>query len=182
MITVIVVLAAAVAYLVMGLVTAKRFHQDGHTATAAAAVFTWPLLLPDTDKTPSHRASSGPHGADIRDGLARLAEATRDSGCEGLIDDRELQGIARALNAADARVARVDRLLADPALADAPEGDRLRAARDQAAAEIRAVLKGLVQLRVQLGLVALVGDTAPVQDRLRELTARLSALDELGNC
>ena len=60
--------------------------------------------------------------------------------------------------------------------------ERLQAARDKAAAEVEAVLKGLVQLRVQLGLVALAGETGPVRDRLMELSARLTALEEVAPC
>ena len=118
--------------------------------------------------------------------LDRLASADLVLHCAGLTDFQPdplravAVNVAGALHAADARVGTVDRMLTDPAIRQAEQGARLVSARQAAAAEVEAVLKGLVQLRVQLGLVALVGETAPVQDRLRELSARLGAIDEVG--
>lgn len=179
----VVVIAAVIVYLLIGLASALRFRRDGHTATAAAALFTWPLLLdggPPTESDGDLRQRAGPYTPQIRKHLDDLGSALKEPGVEGLVSESDLAAISRALHAADARVGTVDRMLADPAIRQAEQGARLESARDAAAAEVEAVLKGLVQLRVQLGLVALVGETAPVQDRLRELSARLGAIDELG--
>jgi len=171
------VLAAALAYFAVGLFMALRFHREGRTAAAAAAVFTWPLLLESDPETAGGR--TGPFAVAIRKGVADLRSALDEPGVEGLFDDADVQRIQAALCAADARVGTVDRLLSDPAVRETSEGTRLQAARDKAAAEVEAVLKGLVQLRVQLGLVALAGETGPVRDRLMELSARLTALEEV---
>lgn len=180
MTTSIAVLLAAVAYFAVGLFMAARFHREGHTATAAAAVFTWPLLLEAGAEVRSQR--TGPFSGSIRSGVADLRGALHEPGVEGLFEDTDVQRIEQALFTADARVGTVDRLLSDPAVRETTEGARLQAARDKAAAEVEAVLKGLVQLRVQLGLVALAGETGPVRDRLMELSARLTALEEVAPC
>jgi len=181
--TMVVLLAVAI-YLAIGVTSALRFHRDGHSATAAAAVFTWPLLLEGAEAPPEDLPGagprSGPYASDIRKHLVDLRTALDEPGVEGLVSPEDLAAISRALHAADARVGTVDRMLTDPAIRQAEQGARLVSARQTAAAEVEAVLKGLVQLRVQLGLVALVGETAPVQDRLRELSARLGAIDEVG--
>jgi len=52
-------------------------------------------------------------------------------------------------------------------------------ARAAAAAQIEAVLDGVAQLRLQIGLRALAGNSVPVQERLRDLRGRLAAIDEL---
>jgi hypothetical protein len=57
--------------------------------------------------------------------------------------------------------------------------DALRRARTSAAAEVEAVLEGIVQLRLQIGLRSLAGNSVPVRERLRDLRARLAAVDEL---
>jgi hypothetical protein len=72
----------------------------------------------------------------------------------------------------------VDRLLSDPAVS--ANGDALRRARERAAGEVEASLQELVQLRVQLGLMALAGDAAPVRARMGALSARVRTLEELG--
>lgn len=172
------VVLAAIAYLAVGLTMAVRLHRDGRTATAAAAVFTWPLLLEASPEPVRRRA--GPSAGAIHQGLADLRRALDEPGVDGLFDESDVARIEAALYAADARVGTVDRLLADAAVRETSEGERLQAARDRAAAEVEAVLRGLIQLRVQLGLVALAGETGPVRDRLQELSARLTALEEVG--
>jgi hypothetical protein len=57
--------------------------------------------------------------------------------------------------------------------------DELRRARAATAAQIEAVLDGVVQLRLQIGLRALAGNSVPVQERLRDLRGRLAAIDEI---
>jgi hypothetical protein len=91
----------------------------------------------------------------------------------------ELVALDAALRRADARIATVDRLLGEEALRGDPLAAQLERARDFAADEVEAVLRGVVQLRVQVGLVALAGDTVPVRDRMRELAARVRAIEEL---
>ncbi len=176
--TTVVVLGAAIVYFVIGLCRALQLARDGHPGTAAAAVFTWPLLLESAPEKVPHR--TGPFAPAIRKGANDLRSALTEPGVDGLFQESDVQRIEHALFTADARVGTVDRLLADPAVRDTTEGQKLRRARDQAAAEVEAVLKGLVQLRVQLGLVALAGETGPVRDRLMELSARLTALEEVG--
>ena len=179
----VVVVLAVLTYLTIGLLCAMHFHRNGHDAAAAAAVFTWPLLVegrsPPVRQAP-HRPRQGPYSRQIKKHMADLQTALTEPGVDGLLSTDDLAAISRALHAADARVGTVDRMLTDPAIRQAEQGDRLEAARAVAAAEVEAVLKGLVQLRVQLGLVALMGETAPVQDRIRALSARLSAMDEVG--
>jgi hypothetical protein len=57
----------------------------------------------------------------------------------------------------------------------------LRRAREHAHRELEAVLAGLLQLRVQLGLFTLAGESEPVRERLAELEARVAALAELSS-
>src|SRR5690606_26310440 len=101
----------------------------------------------------------------------------------------DLDGLITALYRADERLALVDRLLDSM---QTPEGlptqgglaqslADLRRARAVAAAEVEAVLEGLAQLRVQIGLRSLVGNSVPVRECLRDLRARLAAVDELAD-
>ena len=179
MISAIVVVLAAVLYLAIGLYVAHGFQRDGQPAAAAAAVFTWPQLLETGAAGP--RLRMGPAAGAIRKGVSDLRGALDEPGVEGLFAESDVERIELALMAADARVGTVDRLLADPTVLETAEGQRLQAAREQAATEVQTVLKNLVQLRVQLGLVALAGETGPVRDRLMELSARLTALEEVAS-
>lgn len=66
------------------------------------------------------------------------------------------------------------------ALAFAPrEVARLAARRARAVAEIEEVLASLHELRVQVGILALAGENAPVQQRLVGLRLRIRALQEV---
>lgn len=172
------VLLLGLVYLLVGAGIGGNLLRRGlPRGAAASALVAWPLLLGSAD---GRAAGRGPYAARIHRGLADLQGALTEPAVSGLVEAEELQSVLRALLAADARVAVVDGLLADPAIREATDGPRLAAARERAGAEIEAVLKGLVQLRVQLGLVALAGETAPVRSRLAELGARVKALDELG--
>ncbi len=173
-----VVLVLLGIYLALGVAMAMRFSLRGDVGAAVSAVFAWPLMLSDLSSGASP-PGTGPYARDIRRGLGALREALREPEVENLVPESDLCAIEGALTSADGRVSRVDRLLQDPDVQASEDGQRLRAARARAAAEIEAVLKGLVQLRVQLGLVALAGETAPVREQLGSLVARLRALDEL---
>ncbi len=70
------------------------------------------------------------------------------------------------------------RLLEDGAVAADPASARLHKALAHSAQEVEEVLSKLVTVRVQLGLVALAGDTAPVRCHLGELASRARALEE----
>lgn len=171
------VLCVAVLYVLIGVGIGLGFVRQGARGAGAAAVLAWPLMLGDLGAPGA--GVGGPYAREIRRGLRALHEALAEPDAEGLVPASHLEAIEGALCDADARVARVDRLLQDADVQASPDGERLRSARARAAAEIEAVLKGLVQLRVQLGLVALAGETAPVREQLDALTARLAALDEL---
>lgn len=174
------------AYLGAGVVTAAAFTRHGAArSTVATAIVAWPFLVhalwaderrPDMPRGPTRDA--------IDQAFGRLDETLRRGGglpTDGAVD---LAALRDALVGADARLAVVDRILAEDR--DAPgEGPlaeglaRLRARRDRAAAEIGAVLGELAQLRVQLGIQALSGDAVPLRDGLRRLIARARALDEV---
>lgn len=167
-------LVALALYLAVGFALARR--AGAGPGLTGAAVVAWPLLLSDL----RGGAGQGPYSARIAAGLQELRAALAEPAAGDLVGADEVEAVARALAHADARVGLVDRLLADPHVRESPDGPRLAQARNKAAAELEAVLKSLVQLRVQLGLVALAGETSPVRARLAELAARVKALEEVG--
>lgn len=171
------ILGIALVYVAIGAVVALGFLRAGAPGAAAGAVFAWPLLLGGAGGEPA--GGQGPYAREIQRGLRALRAALEEPEAQGLVPAAHVDAIEAALRGADARVRRVDRLLQDADVQASPDGARLRRARGRAAAELEAVLKGLVQLRVQLGLVALAGETAPVREQLDTLAARLHALDEL---
>lgn len=174
--TVLVLLAV---YLLVGVVSGAALHQRGQPpAVAWSALVAWPMLLGLFEATVSPVAT-GPYAARIQRAFADLLAAMRDPAAASLTSEEEMQRLRTSLCAVDARVGMVDRLLDDDGLREDPLGDRLREARGHAAAEIEGVLRGLVQLKLQMGLLALVGDTLPVRERMRELGARVRALEEL---
>lgn len=172
----------------------RRGHGLGVTASALAC---WPLLLGLIGRAPSDaelrfdappRPGSNTRRIDacirnLSDALAETVEAG------GLINAGQLNKLSDALHDADQRIARVDRLLCeaeaerrlvrDPSVDAAV--DTLRRARDHAHRELEAVLAGLLQLRVSLGLFHLAGESEPVRERLAELEARVAALAELSS-
>lgn len=173
------VLGVVLVYGLIGMVACFALHRRGQpAATAATALVAWPWLIGLAGS--GQGDAGGPFARRIDGALAALAQALAEPAVAGLADPAEVDAIRVSLATADRRVAMVDRLLADPTLGTGPEGARLRAARDRAAAEIEAVLQAMTQFRVHLGLVALAGDTLPMRARMSELTARVHALEELG--
>lgn len=173
--------------------------------TATTALACWPLLLglvnrppPRGDELELERDDDikpGPNRARIDACIDGLRQGLRDELGERfasapLIDAAALRKLTRSLHRADHRIARVDRLLGETSAALAgPTRDasldaavvKLRDARDSAAAELEAVLAGLMSLRLQLGLFALAGESEPVRARFGELEARVAALAELSS-
>lgn len=165
-----------VGWLAVGALTGLTLSRRGQPlATALTAVLAWPVLVPLLTGAPS----SGPFAERIAGCFAALRAALADPAAASVVSNEELVALEAALVRADARIAMVDRLLQEDALSQDPLSSQLSRARGHAADEVEAVLRGVVQLRVQVGLVALAGDTLPVRDRMRELGARVSALEEL---
>ena len=178
-------LVVGLLYVAAGVAVAVLLSRRGaSTATALSALPCWPLLLPLLSRAPEPRGA-GPFGARIEDGLQALRETMADPAAEDVAPPADLDGLVLDLHRADERLAMVDRLLhtvvaegnADPAVAEGLE--TLRRARASAAAEVEAVLDGMVQLRLQIGLRSLAGNSVPVRERLRDLRARLAAVDEI---
>lgn len=177
-----------VAYVIVGAVVAVGLGRRGvPSPTAISALGCWPLLLPLLSGAAVPARSSGPFAARIERGLAELRETMADPAAEDVALPADLEGLALDLHRADERLAMVDRLLGtvgdgreapgDPAVAEGLIA--LRRARAGAAAEVVAVLDGIVQLRLQIGLRSLAGNSVPVRERLRDLRARLAAVDEI---
>jgi hypothetical protein len=124
-------------------------------------------------------------GIRIEATFSALAEALADPPAGEMASQHELAALRRSLEEADRRLVLVDALLAE-APEDSDPGvllclQKLRRARADAASESEAVLSGVRQLRIPVGLLALAGDALPVRERWVELWARLAALDELSN-
>ncbi|MFN7143972.1 MAG: hypothetical protein ACK4YP_09365 [Myxococcota bacterium] len=165
------------AWLAVGGVTAMVLHQRGQpVATVLAAVAAWPVLLPVLGDAATSR---GPFATRIDTCFTALRAALADPAATGVVTPEELVALERSLCRADQRIAMVDRLLAEEALRGDPLASQLVRARGFAADEVEAVLRGVVQLRVQVGLLALAGDTVPIRDRMRELGARVRAIEEI---
>ncbi len=166
------------AWLIVGGGTALVLARRGQpAATALSALVAWPVLLPIlADAVPRH---IGPFTTRIDTCFTALRTALADPSATGIVTADELVSLEQALRRADGRIGMVDRLLAEEALRADPLAVQLERARGLAADEIEAVLRGVVQLRVQVGLVALAGDTLPVRERLRELGARVRAIEEI---
>jgi hypothetical protein len=156
-------------------------RQGQPVATGVAALLVWPALLPLL--APAGEAAAPEVGGPFRQRIGAAFEALRaalvDPALSGVADAATLDPIESSLRRADARIAAVDRLLEDSAVAADPAAVRLHQARTHAADEVEAVLRQLVTVRVQLGLVALAGDTEPVRSHLGALAARARALEEL---
>lgn len=113
--------------------------------------------------------------------FARVHEVAPRGDADWLYD---LGTLERSLRAADARLGLVDKILAEAAEDRAGVGadaslHTLADRRARAVAGIEAVLDELVRMRVQIGIVALSGDTHSVRRSLVSLTARVRALDEI---
>jgi hypothetical protein len=176
------VAGAAAAYLLVGgVVGAMLRRRDAEPATAWAALVVWPLLLPVLTAG-ADPVGDGPLAAQIGVAFAAIERAAALPGATDPAWAADLSGLRRALVATDRRLALVDRLLAEsPGGAETrADADALRAARAHTAAGVLDVLADLERLRLQLGLLVLSGEGARVTSHLRDLRARVAALDEVG--
>jgi hypothetical protein len=153
-------------------------------ATALGALVCWPLLLTAFGRTETR--SLGPLGPRIARSVAALRSTLEDPAAAPVDGPDDLEGLVSALGRADERLALVDRLIESVTPERTPASGALaqsladlQRARANVAAEVEAVLEGLAQLRIQIGLRSLAGDGVPVRERLRDLRARLAAVDEL---
>jgi hypothetical protein len=168
-------LGIVVIWLTLGSVTAALLSRRGQPLpTVLSAIGAWPVLLPLLVDGPV--SGTGPYAARIATTFAALESAVRDPMAGETLDLAAIAHLREALLRADARLALVDRLLRDEL---GPDDAPLRTARARAAAEVENVLRGVVQLRAQVGLLALTSDTGPARDRLRDLSQRVRALEEI---
>lgn len=176
------IIVIGAAWLAIGLGVAAALQRQGQPpSTAFAAIIAWPALLPVLGALPEPGAT-GPFTERIGRAFLTLRQSVQEPHVAGITDLIALAAIEASLLRADARIAAVDRLLSDPAVVSDPGAERLRSARTRASAEVETVLAQLVHVRVQLGLVALVGDTSTVRAHLAELAARARALEEVAVC
>lgn len=174
-------LALGLAYGAIGIAVALRLATRGAShAAAVSALGCWPLLLPLV-VTPPKPSSGGPLHERIRRCADDLRSTMADPAADGLVVVEDLDELVADLERADERLGLVDRLLADVGANTRPSAglQALRAARARAAAEVEAVLDGMVELRLSIGLRSLAGNTVPVHERLQDLRARLGAVQDL---
>jgi hypothetical protein len=181
-----VALALGAGYLAVGIVLAVWLGRRGHPpALALGALACWPLFVPLLRAPARIVHAHGPCHARIVGVVASLREAMADPAAADLHLPEDLDRLVDELHRVDDRLAMVDRLLASVAAEGSPTAGiaqgiaQLHHARASAAAEIGAVLDGAVQLRLQIGLRSLAGNSFPVQERLRDLRSRLAAIDEI---
>ncbi len=185
---------AAGVYLILGLAVGALLLRAGHPrGTAVSALAAWPLLLGLLGAREAPAPFGGPKAQAIGRAFGALDELLIQQKEQGVSVGwaGELGDLRRALEAADARIAMVDRILDDlrstgeDAAAVATDLAALAAARERAASELDAVLGGVHRLRIQVGLLALseIRDEAAqaVQQRLRELHARARAIEEISS-
>ena len=171
-------LVLVAAWVAIGGLTAAALARRGQPPeTYLSALVAWPVLLPLLGEAAA--TAAGPFATRIDTCFQALRAALTDPGAAGVVSAEELTLLKASLRRADARIAMVDRLLAEDGLRADPLALQLERARGFAVDEVEAVLRGVVQLRVQVGLLALAGDTVPVRRRLGELTARVRAVEEL---
>lgn len=142
---------------------------------AFGALVAWPVYLPLLVAEPSG-PRTGPHARRITQVFRSLEATLADPAAGDVPWDADLSGLEGALRRTDERLALVDELLAET-----PGASTLELARARTSGEIEAVLEEVVQLRVQIGLAALAGNSASVRDRLAELLHRAQALDEVSS-
>ena len=185
---------AALVYLVLGLTVGLVLLHNGHPrSTAASALVAWPLLIGLLGARPLAPSAGGPKAAAIARAFGALNDLLEQQRAQGVGVGwaGELGDLRAALEAADARIAMVDRILDDlrangaDATAVAEDLADLARARERATDELDAVLGGVHRLRIQVGLLALseIRDEAAqaVQQRLRELHARARAIEEISS-
>lgn len=169
-------------WLLIGVVVGTRLTRSGHgAATACSAIVAWPALLSLTSSAP--RSMTGPYADRIAQAFLALGEALGDPSAAAVPWREDALALQSVLEAADRRLVLVDRLLQDEDgdgdAAVAESRAALARARTHAAHEIEAVLAGVVELRLHVGLLSLAGDPLPVRERLRGLRARARALAEV---
>lgn len=170
-------LLLGVGYGAAGVVVAVLLSRVGHpVATSVSALAVWPLLLPLLTQAPEPDAAAGPLAGRIDATFRAMERTLSDPAAEGVPWEGDLRNLELTLVRADARIALVDRLLADT---PGEAGDGLREARERALAELEVVLEGVVRLRLGVGMLALSGDTSQVRAELDALVARAGALEEL---
>lgn len=169
-------LVLATTWAFLGCIAAAWLAQRGHpTAVSLAALVAWPLVLPAlSDPTPP----SDPLNARIDRAVDDLATTLRDP-LVGWDAPGDLELLRAALRRAGERVGWIDELLASTDGSDGDSRTELVDARARAAGEVDAVLAGLTQLRLQVGLRMLQGDTTPIRARLTELHDRIQVMDEV---
>ena len=171
--------ALSAAYLVAGIVVATWLERAGQPRGAVlGALVAWPLLVPLLGGEPAPRGA-GPLRPRIEAALRALEDTLGDPAARDVPWTADLTGLRDALIAADARLALVDRLLADAEGDASSAAAELRDARAERVAAIEAVLVEVQQLRLQVGVAALAGDGGALAERLRELSGRARALGEL---
>lgn len=168
-------------YVAIGVAAALRMTSRGASrAACVSALGCWPLMLPLAFSSPQP-SGSGP----LRDRIERCVDDLRrtmdDPAADGLLVLDDLDGLVADLARADQRLGLVDRLLSEveSPTSPLPGLQALQAARMRAIAEVEAVLDGMVELRLSIGLRSLAGNTVPVHERLRDLRARLGAVEEM---
>ncbi|MCB9745539.1 MAG: hypothetical protein H6740_23370 [Alphaproteobacteria bacterium] len=177
-------LALGAAYAAAGLGVARSLRRRGEPLAASlSALVAWPLLIEGLRAPAPRPPARGPLGARIEQAFAALSRALAEDGGVDEAVLADLTALRSAVDAADRRLLRVDRLLSEE---DALESEalaetraQLTQARGHAQREIEAVLTEVLQLRIQVGLLALAGEGRPARERLQQLRARVRALDEV---
>lgn len=167
-------LLALAGWLILGTVIALVLRRMGEPAgTSLAAVPAWPLFLPLLSQT---RLPTTAYRQRIERAFVTLEQAFRDAQESPPLDLGSLKSI---LLHADQRLLRVEAMIEE----ERDGGESLIApllqARSHARGEIEAVLAELGRIRIQIGLVSLSNNAAPIREALQELAARVRTLEEL---
>lgn len=145
-------------WLAIGALVAALLLRQGHpTELVLMSVVGWPLTAPLLST-----GAGGPNGARIDRAIRQLRAVVPG----------DLDGLRDGLHRVDARITRIDQLLADTADLPPDEIESLRAARQRAEAGLDSVLADLARVRVRAGLA---GEAAP----LRDVDAHVRALAEV---
>lgn len=158
-------------WILVGVAVAGMLARQGHPPTTAlAAIPCWPLLATLLGEQEG--------GGAVSAALDRLERALADHG-----EPVDVEPLRRALLDAEARIRRLDRVLAEErGSAPAEAIAELVAARARTASEIEAVVAEVARLRIRIGLRALGPDAlehAPLSARVADLASRVRALDEV---